>query len=99
MKNKLDAFLNLYQLLENAEEELGIENLTKKDKIILTEIIKLSKKNESVSLSYNVFKKNISQKQMKISRAQFFKSLQNLLRKKLILKIGLERSGTFKLVT
>lgn len=44
MKNKLDAFLNLYQLLENAEEELGIENLTKKDKIILTEIIKLSKK-------------------------------------------------------
>ena len=99
MKNKLDAFLNLYQLLENAEEELGIENLTKKDKIILTEIIKLSKKNESVTLSYNVFKKNISQKQIKISRAQFFKSLQNLLRKKLIFKIGLERSGTFKLVT
>ena len=99
MNRNFDTFLNFYELLKNAEQELGIENLTKKDKLILTEIIKLSKKNESVSLSYNVFKNNISQKQIKISRAQFFKSLQNLLQKKLILKIGLERSGTFKLVT
>lgn len=98
MKNKLDAFLNLYQLLQNAEQELGIENLSKKDKIILTEIIKLSKKNESIFLNYNIFRKTLSQKQLKISRAQFFKSLSNLIRKNMIVKIGLGRSGTFKLI-
>ena len=75
MKKNFKAFLNFYELLADAEEELGIETLTKKDKVILTEIIKLSYKNDNILLNYRAFEK------------------------KIIIKIGLKRSGTFRLAT
>ena len=97
MKNKYTVFANLFDLLQDAEEELGIENLTNKDKLILREIISNKNEDNLVNLKYSFVKENFKRKSINISRAQFFKSISTLLKKKIILKVGLERSCMFKL--
>ena len=81
MKNKYNALANLYDLIQSAEKELGLKGITE---------------NDNVKITYKQIKENLSTKDNNISRAQFFKSLSTLINKKIISKIGLERSSSFK---
>ena len=97
LKSKLNAYARLLDLLSNAEEELGLKNLTQIDKIVFTELIKNSNNNHEVKLTYKEIKNSISRNNISISRSQFYKSLSRLKNKNIIYKEGENRSGTFKL--
>ena len=96
MKNKLNALANLYELIQSAEKELGLEGLTEKDKLVLKEIINNVDENNTVKIKYKTIQKNLIMVENNISRAQFFKSLTTLINKKIISRIGYERSSHFK---
>ena len=97
LKSKLNAYARLLDLLSNAEEELGLKNLTQIDKIVFTELIKNSDDNNKVRLTYKEIKNSISRNNISISRSQFFKSLSRLKNKNIIYKEDESRSSTFKL--
>ena len=98
IKNKLNSYANLIDLLSSAEEELGLQNLTKVDKIILKELIKNSNNNFEVKLTYKKLEKNLSENKLSVSRSQFFKTISRLIKEKIICKEGLNRSSTFKFI-
>ena len=96
MKNKLNALANLYELIQSAEKELGLKDLTEKDRLVLQVIINNIDKNNTVKIKYKTIQKKLVITENNISRAQFFKSLSTLISKKIISRIGLERSSHFK---
>lgn len=96
MKNKYNALANLYDLIQSAENELGISGLTEKDKLVLKHVIKSIDSNNNVKITYSQMKEKLSKNKDYISRAQFFKSISTLIDKKIISKIGLSRSSSFK---
>ena len=96
MKNKLNALANLYELIESTEKELGLKGLTEKDRLVLKVIIDNIDKNNTVKIKYKTIQQKLVITQNNISRAQFFKSLSTLINKKIISRIGLERSSHFK---
>ena len=98
IRNKLNAYANLVDLLTGAEEELGLKNLTNIDKIILKELIKNTNKNFEVKLTYQKLENLISKDNLSISRSQFFKSISKLIKKRIICKEGINRSSTFKFI-
>ena len=98
IKNKLNAYANLIDLLTSAEEELGLQNLTNVDKIILKELIKNSDTNFEVKFTYKKLEESISKNKLSVSRSQFFKSISRLIEEKIICKDGLNRSSTFKFI-
>ena len=98
MKDKYNVLANLYELIQSAEEELGLTGLTQKDKIVLRQIIHNIDKNNNVKITYKQIREKLNKKDNNISRAQFFKSLSILVKKKVISKIGLGRSSSFKFI-
>ena len=96
MKNKLNALANLYELIQSAEKELGLKDLTEKDRLVLQVIINNIDENNTVKIKYKTIQKKLVITENNISRAQFFKSLSTLINKKIISRIGLERSSHFK---
>ena len=98
MKDKYNALANLYELIQSAEEELGLTGLTQKDKIVLKQIIHNIDKNNNIKMTYKQITQKLNSKDNSISRAQFFKSLSILVNKKVISKIGLGRSSSFKFI-
>ena len=98
MKDKYNVLANLYELIQSAEEELGLTGLAQKDKIVLKQIIHNIDKNNNVKITYKQIREKLNKKDNNISRAQFFKSLSILVEKKIISKIGLGRSSSFKFI-
>ena len=96
MKNKLNALANLYELIQSAEKELGLKDLTEKDRLVLQVIINNIDENNTVKIKYKTIQKKLVITENNISRSQFFKSLSTLISKKIISRIGLERSSHFK---
>ena len=96
MKNKLNALANLYELIQSTEKELGLKGLTEKDRLVLKVIINNIDENNTVKMKYKTIQKKLVITENNISRAQFFKSLSTLISKKIISRIGLERSSHFK---
>lgn len=96
MKNKYNALANLYDLIQSTEEELGLQGITEKDRVVLRQMIQNIDKNYNVKMTYKQIKKNLSKNNSNISRAQYFKSLSTLVNKKIISKIGMKRSSSFK---
>lgn len=99
MKNKYNALANLYDLIQSAEKELGLKGITEKDRIVLKQMIKNIDSNDNVKITYKQIKENLTTKDNNISRAQFFKSLTTLVNKKIISKIGMKRSSSFKFLS
>jgi hypothetical protein len=96
MRNKYNALANLYDLIQNAEEELGLRGLTEKDKLVLKKIIQHVDENNNLKITYKQIKEDLCTKDINLSKAQFFKSLSTLINKKIIFKIGSKRSSSFK---
>ena len=98
MKDKYNALANLYELIQSAEEDLNLTGLTQKDKLVLKQIIDNMDKNNNIKITYKQIREKLNKKDNNISKAQFFKSLSILVDKKVISKIGLGRSSSFKFV-
>lgn len=96
MKNKYNALANLYDLIQSAEEELGLKGLTEKDKLVLKKIIQHIDEDNNFKITYKQIKDDLSTKDNNLSRSQFFKSLSTLIKRKIIFKIGNKRSSNFK---
>ncbi|MDC3140427.1 hypothetical protein OBA40_03620 [Alphaproteobacteria bacterium] len=99
MKNKYNALANLYDLIQSAEKELGLKGITEKDRIVLKQMIENIDSYDNVKITYKQIRENLTTKDNNISRAQFFKSLTTLVNKKIISKIGMKRSSSFKFLS
>ena len=92
--NKINGYLKLLQLIEDAETELDILSLSSKDKIVLKSVIKKLKHKKEIKITYNDF---CNENSSFISRSQFFKSVKNLINKNILNKVGRERGSTFQI--
>ena len=92
--NKINGYLKLLELIEDAETELDILTLSSKDRIVLKSVIKKFKHKKEVKITYNDFCKENSSF---ISRSQFFKSVKSLMNKNILNKVGKERGSTFQI--
>ena len=92
--NKINGYLKLLELIEDAETELDILTLSSKDRIVLKSVIKKFKHKKEVKITYNDF---CEENSSFISRSQFFKSVKNLMNKNILNKVGKERGSTFQI--
>ena len=90
----LKFFMGLLTLISSAEEELGISNLSDKDKQVLQTFWDQKDANHSLDMTYEKFCELIGTKT--VSRSQYFKSIQKLMDAKLICKLGSVRSHKFQ---
>ena len=98
-ENKINGYLKLLELIEDAEKELDILSLTSKDKIVLRSVIKKFKNKNKIKILYNDFCNENNEKSLLVSRAQFYESIKNLINKNILNKVGRERGSTFQLNT
>ena len=92
--NKINGYLKLLELIEDAETELDILSLSSKDKIVLKSVIKKLKHEKEIKITYNDF---CNENSSLISRSQFFKSIKNLINKNILNRVGKERGSTFQI--
>ena len=91
--NKLKTYLSLLDLSSAAAEELGLSGMTNADRAIIMHIWKTSGYGrEEYLASYDDLPEHAD-----MSRAQFYKSIRKLVSFDIIIKVGSERSGTYKL--
>lgn len=96
-KEKINGYLNLLELIEDAETELDILSLSSKDRIVLKSVIKKFKNQKEIKIIYDDFSIENSKKTSFVSRSQFFKSIKTLINKNILNKVGTERGSTFQL--
>ena len=92
--NKINGYLKLLELIEDAETELDILTLSSKDRIVLKSVIKKFKLKKEIKITYNDF---CEENSSFISRSQFFKSVKSLMNKNILNKVGKERGSTFQI--
>lgn len=91
--NELKTYLSLLDLSSAAAAELGISGMTNADREIILHIWKTSGYGRDVYLaSYDDLPDHAE-----MSRAQFYKSIRKLVSLDMIIKVGSERSGTYRL--
>ena len=90
----LKFFMGLLTLISSAAEEMGISNLSYKDKQVLQTFWDHKDANNSVDMTYGEFCQLIGADV--VSRSQYFKSIQKLIDAELICKSGSIRSHKFK---
>lgn len=86
----------MLKLLNDTATELGFQNLTINDKIVLTCLYRAYSEDE-FSLKYNEFTR-ISE-YSKLSKSQFYNSIKKLVSLNILEKIGSSRSHTYKFKT
>lgn len=93
----ISFFLSLLRVLDETAETLGLDHLNESDKIILQTmwIAAEEKRNNSFSLSYGKFKRLLTDNQVPVSRAQFYKTIKNLEESGSVSRVNGERSGTY----
>jgi hypothetical protein len=92
-------YVGLIKMLNQAEVELDIADLTESDRNVLLLLWESSHPNTlEVYANYESYTVLAAKMNMKISRPQFFKSLRRLVEFELIKRIGSPRSGHFQLV-
>ena len=92
----LKFFMGLLALISSAEEEMGLRNFSQKDKEVLQTFWDHKNVDNSIDITYDQFCQLIGTN--KVSRSQYFKSIQKLLDANLICKEGSVRSHKFKFV-
>ena len=90
----LKFFMGLLKLISSAEEELGLENLTQKDRQVLQVFWSHKDASGEIDMTYETFCQR--QGHSKTSRAQYFKSIQKLVESEMIQRLGSARSHKFK---
>ena len=95
----LRMFVGILKLAHSAAQELGLENLTQTDRNVLLylweEMEKKGHRNMEFKVTFEYFVKNYEKDGFKISKAQFYKSLNRLIESNYLDRIGTERSAIY----
>ena len=97
MPSRFAAYLALLRLVDDASRHLGLSHLTAADKHVLLVLTHFADKDGLASgFTYTVYCES-AQDDWVVSRAQFFKSLDRLLKSKLVRKTGTGRAPHYLL--
>ena len=95
----LRMFVGILKLADSAAQELGLKNLTPTDKTVLLFLWEVMEKsghqNKQFKITFDEFVKNCAQDDFKISKAQFYKSLNRLIETNYLERIGTVRSAVY----
>ena len=91
---KLQFYVSLLQLANIATEDFNISDLTSSNKDILPHIWNETHEGkDDYSANYNDLLMHLKG----ISKSQFYKSIKKLMNKGLVIKVGTERSATYRM--
>lgn len=94
--SSLKFYLGLIRLVDNAAIELGLSELTYSDRLVLIALWdSADKANGEVKLTFEAFSETVNQNEVLVSRSQFFKSINQLLDKGVIKRIGGVRDASY----
>jgi len=94
MMEKLQFYVSLLQLANIATEDFNISDLTSSDKDILLHIWNETHEGkDDYSANYDGLLMHLKG----ISKSQFYKSIKKLMNKGLVIKVGTERSATYRM--
>ena len=97
MSSSLSTYLALLRLVDDASRDMGLQRLTPADKHILLSLgAFVDKAGTAHRFTYARYC-DLVEVEARVSRAQFFKSLDALLDMKLVTKLGSARSSTYAL--
>ena len=95
----LRMFVGILKLADSAAQELGLRNLTPTDKTVLLSLWEVMEKsgdqNKQFKITFDEFVKSYAQDDFKISKAQFYKSLNRLIESNYLERIGTVRSSLY----
>ena len=98
--SNLKMFIGFLRLADAAANELGLKSLTASDKkvlLFLWEMMEHSEqKNQSFKITFSDFEKNNQIEVTKISKGQFYKSLNTFIKLKYLRRIGSARSAMYR---
>ena len=87
-------YADLLQVTKSMEADLGLDGLTNTDQQVLATIVLLSNDGQSEALLQDLKVHTLTKN---IPTPSLYRSLKNLMEHGLVLKIGSERSGIYKL--
>ena len=87
-------YANLLQVTKSMEADLGLDGLTHTDQQVLATIVLLSNDGQSEALLQDMKVHTLTKN---IPTPSLYRSLKNLMEQGIVLKIGSERSGIYKL--
>ena len=95
----LRMFVGILKLADSAAQELGLRNLTPTDKTVLLSLWEVMEKsghqNKQFKITFDDFVEIYAQDDFKISKAQFYKSLNRLIETNYLERIGTVRSAVY----
>ena len=99
MSSNLKTYLGLLRFIDDASKDLGLQRLTPADKHILLALSKfVDETGNANGFTYATYCKAVEEDEH-VSRAQFFKSLDNLLEINIVSRTGAGRSSNYALLT
>jgi hypothetical protein len=93
---QLKLYIAMLKLLDDTATELGFQTLTNNDKIVLTCLYGAYSEDE-FSVKYNEFSRIFERS--KLSKSQFYNSINKLVSLNILEKIGSIRGHTYKFTT
>ena len=92
----LKMFVGFLKMTEKVAYDLGLSDLTQSDRMILTMLWeKYAEQPEGFSLLFEEFSESCEKEGFSISKAQYYKSMRQLLATGLIKKLGGDRSHRY----
>jgi len=88
-------YADLMQFTKSLEEDLGLDGLTHTDQQVLASIVLLSNDGQSEALLQGLKLHTLTKD---IPMPSLYRSLKNLIECGIVLKVGSQRSGIYKLV-
>ena len=97
MKQSLDHYLNLLNRVDESARQLGLSGLSESDRAVAIIIWNhRDKSNHHCHMGFDEFEHLAAQRQVSISRAQYFKSLKQLEMHNVIRRVNGERSAHYR---
>jgi DNA-binding MarR family transcriptional regulator len=96
MKQSVEGYLNLLNRVDDAARQLGLAGLSESDRAVA--VILWSHRDKQTShchIGYDEFAQLAKHRELSISRAQYFKSINQLEQHELIRRVNGERSAHY----
>ncbi len=96
MKQSVESYLNLLNRVDDAARQLGLVGLSESDRAVAVILWgHRDKQSGHCHIGFDEFEQLATQRQLSISRAQYFKSLKQLEQHELIRRVNGERSAHY----
>ena len=97
MKQSLEQYLNLLNRIDESARQLGLPGLSESDRAVAVVIWShRDRQNNHCHMSFDEFSQLAEQRELHISRAQYFKSLKQLETHNVIRRVNGERSAHYR---